>query len=94
MTITLLVVVGVLSALLLTTMVLSSGTGFTGVVGPFFALGLAAFCGVGFLASFELSAAQSWSWHLAYAVIGTSSLVSALSGLSRVWNRKRQVEIR
>ena len=67
----------------------SRQSGIAGVASSIFALGLAAFCGFGFLASFELAASQGLPWQLAYSVIGLGSLVTGLLGLKGVSNRKR-----
>lgn len=92
MTLTLLVVVGVLSVSLLAAIVLSRRSVFACVAGSILALGFTAFCGFGFLASFEPSDSPSWPWQLAYAVMGIGSLITAVLGLNGAWNRNKLTE--
>lgn len=92
MTLILLIVVGVLLAMWLAVLVLSRQSGLARVAASILALGLAAFCGFGFLASFELPASQGWPWQLAYAVAGVGSLITALFGSTAGWNRIKITE--
>lgn len=92
MTSELLIVVGVLSILWLIALALSRRSGFAGVVSSLFALGLAAFCGFGFLASFEYSPAVSWPWQIAYGIIGLGSFLTALLGLKAAWSRNKRIQ--
>lgn len=55
------------------------------------ALGLAAFCAFGFLASFEPSDSLNWPWHVAYGILGISSLATALLPLKSIWRRNKIV---
>ena len=89
MTLTLLIVVGVLSVSLLVAVALSRRSVFACVTASIFALGLASFCAFGFLASFEPSDSPNWPWQLAYAVIGIAFLVAALLCLKSAWNRNK-----
>lgn len=41
----------------------------------------AAFCGFGFLASYEIAAADRWPWQLAYGLLGCAGLVAMILSL-------------
>ena len=91
MSLTLLIVVGVLSVSLPAAFVLARRSAFACFAASILALGFAAFCAFGFLASFELSDSASWPWQLSYAVLGVASLSTALVGLKGALGRSRLV---
>lgn len=92
MTLTLLVVVAVLALTWIISLALSRRGGAASAVSFILALGLATFCGIGFLASFERSTSESWPWHLSYAAIGLGSLITGLFGWKRVWSHDQLPE--
>ena len=92
MNLTLLIVIGVLSVSLLGAFALSHQSVIARAAASIFALGLAVFCGFGFLASFEPSDSPAWPWQLTYAVLGLASVIIGLCGLKGAWdsNKLRQ----
>ncbi|MBT8045006.1 MAG: hypothetical protein KJO79_08650 [Verrucomicrobiae bacterium] len=84
MTLLLLNIVGVLAVTFLATLVLSRRSLIACIIASVLAIGFTFFCGFGFLASFELSDSPLSSWHLTYAILGMSSLITASFGLRAV----------
>ena len=76
MSIILLITVGIILAMVPLVLILSTSSVIVRIIAVIFALGFAAFCGFGFLASFELSAAARWPWQVAYGVLGGGALVT------------------
>ena len=74
---TILITIGIVLALMPVAWILSTRSLVARIAAILFALGFAAFCGFGFLASFELSSSQRWPWQLAYALLGIGSLVAS-----------------
>ncbi|MEM9283220.1 MAG: hypothetical protein AAGA96_15465 [Verrucomicrobiota bacterium] len=91
MNFTLLAVAGTLSAILITTFFLSRRSVIASLVASTFSLGFSAFCVFGFMACFEPSSSPAWPWQLAYGVIATAFLVTAVRGLKNAWERIGQV---
>ena len=89
MNLTLLIVIGVLSVTLLGAFALSRQSVIARAAASIFALGFAAFCGFGFLASFEPSESPAWPWQLAYTALGLASVMIALCGLKGGWNSNK-----
>ncbi len=90
MNIVFLLVAGVLALLLLAAITLSRRSLIACVTASVFALGIAAFCAFGFLASFELSDSPLSRWHLAYAILGIGSMITAFLGLRGARKMKAQ----
>jgi len=77
MSVTLLIVVGLLALSGLVTLLLAARSVIARVAASILALGCAAFCAFGFLASFEPSDSPNWPWKVGYGVLGIGALVAA-----------------
>ena len=87
----LLLVAGVLIVSLLAALALSRQSVFARLTAAVLALGFAAFCGFGFLASFEPSDSPNLPWQLGYAALGLGSLGTAFLGLKGAWDRRKPI---
>lgn len=76
MNLLILILAGSLAVSVLVALVLSARSLVARFVASILALGCAAFCVFGFLASFEPSDVPNWPWQVAYGIVGVSSLVS------------------
>ena len=88
MNFSILIAAGVLASLFITVLLLARRSIIARAVASIIALAFAAFCGFGYLASSELSAASSWHWQLSYAILGISSFATAILGLKSCFTRR------
>lgn len=84
------IVLGLLAALALIGLTLSRASLPVRLSASLFGFGLAAFCGFGYLASFEQSDSPLSPWHLGYAILGLGSLLLSMVGMTRAWITIRQ----
>ncbi|MCP5524179.1 MAG: hypothetical protein H7A46_21810 [Verrucomicrobiales bacterium] len=83
MSLMLLVVGGIITVTFLGALTLSTRPGIAQVAGSMGALGFAAFCVFGFLASLEPTGSAGWPWQLAYGLLGTGAVALAARPLLR-----------
>ncbi|GEM_PF-1703224 len=89
MNLTLLIILGVLSVVLLAALVLFSRSVFARVIIAMFAFGFSAFCAFGFLASFEPLDTPNWPWQLGYATLCIGSIIAGLLALKSACSGKQ-----
>jgi hypothetical protein len=71
-----LIVVGILAVAFPVCLVVSAQSWVARVIASVVALGFAAFCAFGFLATAELSEALRWPWQLGYGMLGVCALLT------------------
>ncbi|MEZ7968674.1 MAG: hypothetical protein QMC23_03265 [Rubritalea sp.] len=79
----LLITVGFLGLSFIAAIALSRRSAFASIIASIVALGFAAFCAFGFLASFEPMDSPSWPWQLTYGILEVASLTTAFLGLKQ-----------